>query len=206
MAAQQIIDLEPDEFESSIKLIPYVPEGKSQAEEDSNSLKQEFRISYRVTEHLPDWRHVKPLMAKQYTLMPPRYLASTGRTCGNLNVDPKCYDPHSGFQYFLTLEMNQAEAGPAFSYCKASCLAGFTTVPLHEISTRDGQYSIWDMSVHAGQYPLTLRLELHYLTDVSEEFVRLYCDSSQNPASKSSLLNDANTTGDLQLVCEVSEP
>jgi hypothetical protein len=210
MAAQQIESLEPVQLDSSIKLT-YVPEGKSQDKENSNSLKQEFRISYKVMiTDLPNWR-VEPPMTKQYTLMPPRYLASTGRTCGNLDVEPTVCDPQSNcFEHFVTFEMNLAKVGPAFSHCDASYLAGATTVPLHNIAEEDDQcsseYSVsWVIPV--GRRPVTLCLELHYLTDVSEESVRLLCDSSeQNPASKSSLLNDVNTTGDLQLGCEVGEP
>jgi hypothetical protein len=128
-------------------------------------------------------------------------------TCGNLFVDSKCYDPYSASsKYVLAFEVDQAKAGPNFSHCEASYLAGFNSVPLIRAPAQDGQCPlkyVWDLSV--GRYPVTVCVELHNLADVSEEFVRLFCDSSaRNPASKSSLLNDVNTTGDLQLVCMVS--
>jgi hypothetical protein len=208
MAAQPIESLECYQFESSIRVVQDAErKSKQQLKDGSDSLKHDFKCSYRLTlPHLPQ-------SPKKYKVIPSSYMNSTG-TCGNFHLKGHEYrdwtSPALGlrYHYCLSFKSTQAKKDPNLTTCNASLRSDSGTITrLMSRAAKEDQGTlkyVWD-AVMVDQHPVTFLIELYYSANVPEALVRHFCgsQSAQHPAVKSSLLNDVNTSGDLQLLCEV---
>lgn len=200
MAAQQIEALEPLHSESTIR-VPHKPLDESQP---GNTLKQELRISYSVTL----LGYIQSPM--QYKLVPPSYMTGAP-ILGSLLFVPCGHYKGLQYKYTVTFDVTQAKMDPRFDHCNASIIndsfGSLSRAPNDD--QRPFKY-VWDVLFDERTVPLKLSLELHFSSTVSEGLMRHFyaCDSpaQEYSAMKASLLNQVNTTGDLQLVCEVRKP
>jgi hypothetical protein len=203
LATQKIEAVEPLHSESSIR-VPHKPLDKSQpGNTESDSLKQELKISYRVT--VPRYTE----SPTQHKVVPPRYMTGA-QIFGNLHFVPYGYYKGTQNKFAVTFDVTQAKMDPRFDHCEASIDNSFGS--LSRSPTQDDQRPlryVWDV-LYELTVPLTLSIVLHFSSKASEGLMRHFYafDSStqEDPAMKASLLNQVNTTGDLQLVCEVRKP
>lgn len=115
MAAQQVDTLEPYQ----IKVVRELPTGKQSAKESRDSLKQSFKISYRLTLWPPSAN--RPPLAKRYQIVIPDCMGSTAGTCGVFhviqkgpgwfynNIGPGC----ALYQYDMTFEGIESKTNPS---------------------------------------------------------------------------------------------
>jgi hypothetical protein len=132
---------------------------------------------------------------------------------GNLQFDPYGHINRANSRFAVTFDATQAKMDPRVDDCEASIINdsfdSLSRAPKEDHRVRPFKY-VWDVVFDERTVPLTLSIELHFSSTVSEGLMRHFyaCDSSaqEYPAMKASLLNQVNTTGDLQLVCEVRKP
>lgn len=218
--AKQHIDVslvEPYESESVIRLSG--PFGSDQPQNSGSSVKQEFTFIFKIgLNSFSGPRHW------QYKFLFPSHMDSSS-FCGFIDVSPKeevlsiaQKDPQGRIRpdlYEMNFKPNETMVDLRLRSCEVSDVTSVDspytrwklgTISLKNVLRGGPSKNKWDIEVNS--IPMVLRFELRYSTDVSKRFAHYVYKSSEQDASvapKSSLLEDAGRTGDLNLVCEVSQ-
>jgi hypothetical protein len=189
MAEQPIVSaVEPYQSESLIRLA-HEPLGTDQPQAGKDTLKQELTFSYNIV------LHDNSRAPRQYKILFPSHMERS-EICGLLLIS--IYDfSQPQYRYKVTFKATETLMALNLRSCKNES-TGTTHVKAYTVKS----WFVW-----ATTYPVSFCVKLEYVAEVPESFAYSVHQSLEpDPllAPKCLLLNDASSTGDLQLVCEVS--
>jgi hypothetical protein len=192
MAEQPIVSVvEPYQSESLVRLA-HEPLGTDQPQAGKDPLKQELTFSFNIA------LHDNSRAPRQYKILFPSHMERS-EICGLLLVS--IYNSSQPqYQYEMTFKATETLMALNLRSCKIEHTG---TNYVSAGTVKPNTWYVW-----ANTYPVTFRVKLEYVAEVSETFAQFVHKSlEQDPllAPKCLLLHDASSTGDLQLVCEVSQ-